>query len=251
MKHLLRTKFKNEIVTEFLPPQRKSDKVVIFCGGLPTSPSKRTLLNFFARKNYWVFEPRYRGTWESEGKFLARSSEQDVYDIIDSLKYGFTSLWDGKKYKVDAKSIYICGSSFGGALALMASRHRKVVKAVVLSPVVDWRAEYQTAKTPTWLGSLLQQGYGGAYRFSLRDWKKLERGKFLNPVDVLGSLDKNKIYIIHAKDDRVVSLSAVKKFSKRLDCKFTLLSRGGHFSLSVLSTPSFYKRIKKFFDEPL
>ena len=111
----LRTRFKKEIVAEFVPPSRHSRKAIIFCGGMPGIPAKKELLLFFAKKNYWIFFPRYRGSWESGGSFLKLSPEQDILDIIDGLPRGFRDLWSGKTMRVKPEKVYLFGSSFGGA----------------------------------------------------------------------------------------------------------------------------------------
>ena len=87
--YTLRTRFKKEIVSEFLPPKKRSNKVIIICGGMPSYPSKRELQFFFRKKNFWSFVPRYRGSWESDGTFMRKSPHLDVLDIVDSLPKGF------------------------------------------------------------------------------------------------------------------------------------------------------------------
>ena len=99
--HLHRTIFKNEIICEFLPPQRPSNNVIILCDGMPTMPSKKHVIEFYSQKNFWVFHPRYRGSWESSGEFLSNEPTQDIFDIINQLPKGFTSIWLNKKFKVN------------------------------------------------------------------------------------------------------------------------------------------------------
>ena len=148
--HILRTRIKDEIVCEFLPPVRRTssvkpvNKVIILCGGMPAYPGKKDLPEFLANQGYWVFIPRYRGSWESAGNFLAISPHQDVLDIIDQLPKGFRVLWTGKIYKITEPEIYLIGSSFGGAAVILASRDAYVKKAIALSPVIDWRVETKT-----------------------------------------------------------------------------------------------------------
>ncbi len=66
--YTLRTRFAKDIVCEFLPPSRpqKLDKVVILADGMPSVPSKKSVLEYFSKKGFWVFHPRYRGAWESD-----------------------------------------------------------------------------------------------------------------------------------------------------------------------------------------
>ena len=53
---MFRTRFKKEIVAEFLPPTRprKNQKLIILCDGMPSIPRKQALSDFFAGKGFWV-----------------------------------------------------------------------------------------------------------------------------------------------------------------------------------------------------
>src|ERR1039458_104601 len=53
---MFRTRFKRQIVTEFLPPgqTRKVQKVIILCDGMPSIPRKQALAEFLAAKGYWL-----------------------------------------------------------------------------------------------------------------------------------------------------------------------------------------------------
>lgn len=242
----LRTRFRKEIVTEFLPPTKPSRKVIIFASGMPGVPSGKELLPFFAKKGYWVFLPRYRGSWESGGRFLKNDPTKDILDIIDGLPSGFTDLWNNKQYHVKPENIFIIGGSFGGPAALLASRDRRVTKVVALSPVVDWTAPMPDEPMDK-LGRFLGPAFGNAYRFSMADWRKLMRGKFYSPVAHVHELDPKKILIIHAKNDLVVTWPAVRKFIKQLGCQSIVFKRGGHLPRTILTRPSLVRQLERFF----
>ncbi|MFB6226102.1 MAG: hypothetical protein ABEJ02_02010, partial [Candidatus Paceibacteria bacterium] len=65
--HTKRTKFKDKIRAEFLPPnpsftsklfsESKQDKVMLYAGGMPAMPTKKYLLEFFSKKGYWAIHP--------------------------------------------------------------------------------------------------------------------------------------------------------------------------------------------------
>ncbi|MBI4094805.1 MAG: prolyl oligopeptidase family serine peptidase [Candidatus Liptonbacteria bacterium] len=247
--HTLRTRFKRDIIAEFLPPQgrakRRADKVIIFCGGMPGVPAKRPLLEFFSKKGYWVFLPRYRGSWESGGKFLRISPEKDILDIISELPRGFKSLWDGKKYRVRPSKLFLFGSSFGGPAALLASRDPRVTKIVALSPVVDWCAPSKEEPLDK-LFRFVQSAFGEGYRVSKKDWNKLKSGTFYNPMAHFKEIDGKKLFIIHAKDDEIVGWRPVQKFAELTGSRLILLKKGGHSASSLLTKPKFYKAIAKF-----
>ncbi len=248
--HTKRTRFKKDIVCEFLPPQRKTkkQKVIIFCPGMPSSSSKGAVLDFWSKKGFWVFLPRYRGSWESSGSFLKVSPDKDILDVAEGLKKGFSDVYNGQKYKIENPEIYLFASSFGGAAALLCSGSEIIKKVIALSPVVDWTKE--SKKEPIdWLALFVKEAFGEAYRFSKKDWRKLQTGKFYNPVYEIGKIKKDKVFIIHAKDDDVVLFGPVKNFTKKLGCKSLFLKKGGHLSFSCFLKPSFVKRIDKFLKE--
>lgn len=180
---MLRTRFKKEIIAEFLPPRKRQakkrgvgDKVIIICDGMPSVPSKRALIEFWARKGYWVFHPRYRGSWESGGRFLEKSPHKDVLDVIDGLPRGFKSLYDGKICRIKPAKIFLIGSSFGGPAVILASRDKRVSRVIAFSPVIDWLAQEKTIEPIDWIGKFTRQAFGEGYRFTQTDWGKLKQG---------------------------------------------------------------------------
>lgn len=244
--NICRTRFKRSILTEFLPPRnRKSGKVIVFCAGVPGTPSKDDVLDFFSKKGYWSFFPRYRGTWESGGIFLSRSLERDVLDVVDGMTTRFKDFWGGDTYRVKPQQITIVGSSFGGPAAILATKDERVNKAICVSPVVDWEAEDQADPLDD-LYKFMKKAYGDAYRMKKSYWNKLAKGEFYNPVDHIQELDGKKILILHAKDDKVVRYKPVAKFAKNVNCKLLSLSKGGHLASSMLMQDKYYKRIETF-----
>ena len=125
---MFRTRFKNEIVSEFLPPARrgKKDRVIILCDGMPSIPRKQPLAEFLAKKGYWVFYPRYRGSWESDGAFLAKPPQQDIRDVIDQLRQPIVESAFRQKFICDPRELFVIGGSFGGAAAILSSLDPRV-----------------------------------------------------------------------------------------------------------------------------
>ena len=250
MVNILRTRFKKEIVSEFLPPAINSNKVIILCAGMPSYPGRRNdLMEFLSQKGYWVFLPRYRGTWESGGSFLKRSPHQDILDITDSLEAGFIDLWNKKKYAIRNPNVFVIGSSFGGPAAILSSLHPKVKKIVALSPVIDWNNESELEPIDL-LGKFTRSAFGNGYRFEQRDWDKLKSGKFYSPLAAQNKLKGANILLFHAKDDEVVYYEPTKVFSVKTNSTLVTLKTGGHLSISQISTPQFWKKISSFITTP-
>ena len=242
----LRTRIKKEIVTEFLPPKVRSNKVIVLCGGLPGYPSRTDLMFALAKRGYWVFVPRYRGSWESSGKLFAKSPHQDILDLIDQLPRGFRDLGSDRIHKIRNPRVYLVGSSFGGPAVLLASKDPRVKKVLALSPVVDWRAENRDAPI-TQMGRSVATEFGEGYRVAPRGWERLGAGKLYNPALALNLIDGKKILIIHAKDDDTVGFAPTKKFARDTGCTLLPLRTGGHLGLGLLEKPKFWKITKKFF----
>src|ERR1700760_697851 len=127
---MFRTRFKKQIVAEFLPPARarKTDRVILLCDGMPSIPRKQPLVEFLSQKGYWVFYPRWRGAWESDGQFLQHPPQKDLSDIIDELSKDILETAFGEKFKLLPQEIFVIGGSFGGAAALLASLDPRVKK---------------------------------------------------------------------------------------------------------------------------
>jgi len=249
--HLLRTKFKNEIVSEFLPAKVTSNKVIIFCSGMPGYPDKTKsieLCEYFSKKGYWCFVPRYRGAWESEGELFLKSPHQDILDVMDELPKGFRDLWNGNKFVIKNPEIYIFGSSFGGPAGLLCSKDTRVKKVVCFSPVIDWREEKNTVEPISKLSKYVDEAFGNAYRVAKNGWKKIEKGEIYNPATEFEKIDGKKILIFHAKNDEVVSQKPLKSFVDKTSSGLILLKTGGHLGMSVMK-PKFLKICLKFLKE--
>jgi len=214
---------------------------------MPSGPSNAKVVRFFAKKNFWVFHPRYRGTWESGGEFLASDPTQDVLDVIDELPEGFSSIWDSTEYSVDPKEVYVIGSSFGGPAAILSTLDYRVTKGIAISPVVDWRVEKNgVEESMEWLERVVRDSFGEAYRFSHENWLRLYEGGFYNPAGRVDDLDSSKIMIVHAEDDTVVSTPSVKDFAARLGCEMLMKKNGGHFSSSKVMEWWTWRKILSF-----
>lgn len=245
--HTYRTRFAKQIVAEFLPPVRavKKQRVVLLCDGAPSLPNKKQMLEFFSKKGFWAIHIHYRGSWESDGKFLAKSPHQDVIDVIDQLPKGFTELWNHKKFKLKPDNIYVIGASFGGAAAVLAGRDKRVDKVVAISAMLDWTKPGPNEPYPKMI-RFFKEAFGNGYRIDPKGWDKLKSGKFYNPVNHITDMDGSKILMIHAKDDHTCPYKITKKFAQQTGSKLISLPRGDHLSSTIIFKPRFYKSFLKF-----
>ncbi len=248
---MFRTRFKKEIVAEFLPPARRSktQKVVILLDGMPSIPHKQPLVEFLAEKGYWVFYPRYRGTWESAGEFLADTPERDLSDVLDGLDGDIREVAFGQKFHLRPDRIFVIGGSFGGAAALLASLDSRVTRVVANCPVVDWSVleeEQEMETSNRSYAAYIREAFGNAYRLSQKNWNKLRGGDFFSPIARIHELDPSKILMFHAKDDPYIPWRQVSAFAARAGIRLKLLSRGGHLSTTE-TTRRFWPQIQRFF----
>jgi len=244
----IRTRFADDIISEIAIPGRKSRRVIIFCGGMPSSPSKKSVREYFSKKGYWVVDFRYRGSWESGGDFLEFSPVQDVIDIIDQLSKGFKDLATGEVYSFTPSKIYLIGVSFGGPAAILASVDERVDKAVAISSVIDWRVSSEVEPLD-WLYSFVKEGFGRAYEINKKRWNKLAGGKFYNPVFYKDKINGEKLLLIHAKDDEVVDYRPAEDFAEKVGAKIVLYKKGRHISSSKILKDPIIKRICRFLDD--
>ena len=250
---VFRTRFARDIVCEFLPPLRKTrrQRVVLIATGMPSLPNKQPILEFLSQKGFWAFFPRYRGSWESDGEFLKISPERDLLDVIDQLPRGFRETAFGQRFKVVPDKVFVIGGSFGGAAALLASLDPRVTKVVANCPVVDWSVlnEEQEKETsnPSYT-AYIREAFGNAYRLPARNWNKLRRGRFFNPIAHVKEFDREKVLIFHAKDDPYIPWQSVAAFAKQTGIRLKLLAHGGHLSTQWV-TMKYWPQIARFFTE--
>jgi len=248
---MFRTRFKNEIVAEFLPPARirKTDRVIILCDGMPSVPRKQPLSEFLSRKGFWVFYPRYRGAWESAGEFLQKSPHQDILDVIDELPKGVKESAFDQTFSLSPKEIFVIGGSFGGAAALLSSLDTRVKRVIANCPVVDWSILSQSLKAETSnpsYAAYIREAFGLAYRLTDRNWAKLQTGTFYNPTHHAAEMDPAKIMMFHAKDDPYVPWRSVEGFARRTGGKLKLLASGGHLRTEFI-VQKYWPQIERFF----
>lgn len=248
---MLRTQFKREIVTEFLPANRSSklQKVIVLCDGMPSIPHKQGLSEFISKKGYWVFYPRYCGTWESNGQFLARSPHEDILDVIEGLSKEFREATFGRRFRLSPDEIFVIGGSFGGAAAILCSLDQRVKKVVANCPVVDWailpRSEKAETSNPNY-AAYIREAFGHAYRLSDKNWKKLRAGDFYNPWHHRREILASKILMFHAQDDPYVPYGSVKRFADFTGVRLKSFRTGGHMSTEFV-VRSQWQAIRRFF----
>ena len=240
-----RTQFEEGIIAEFWMPRKPSQKALILLDGCPSVPSKKKVAEFFAKKGYWVFHPRYRGSWESSGEFLAESPEEDVLIVAEELNSGFMNIHDGISYLLDIEEITVVGASFGGAAALLSLKYPIISKAIALAPMIDWKVKSK-AEPFDYFTYLLEQGFAGAYRPHKDAWKRLKSGRFFSPKYDAKLIDTSRLFVVHAKDDDVVPVQPLLEFAKKTGSKPLYLKKRGHLSVSSIMNKEIWEKASIF-----
>ena len=249
---MFRTRFKEEILAEFQPPARhiQRQRLIILCDGMPSVPRKQPLAQFLSQKGYWVIYPRWRGAWESGGRFLEKSPAKDLSDIIDELPKKIREVAFGKTFALTPVEIYVIGGSFGGAAAILSTLDSRVTKAIANCPVVNWsilpKEQKKETSNPSY-AAYIREAFGNGYRLSEKNWAKLSSGAFFNPAHHIHDLTASKVMIFHAKDDPYIPWRSVERFASRSGIKLKLLARGGHLSTDYV-VRKYWPQIKRFFD---
>jgi pimeloyl-ACP methyl ester carboxylesterase len=249
---MFRTRFKREIIAEFVDPSRpqKKQKLIILCDGMPSIPRKQPLAEFLAAKGFWVIYPRYRGTWESGGEFLERSPHEDILDILNELPTELEEIAFGQRFQLAPDQVFAIGGSFGGAAAILLSLDSRVTRVVANCAVVDWRILDRAKKAETSkqnYAEYIREAFGNGYRLSDTNWDKLRSGTFYNPWRHRKEIDASKVLMFHTKDDPNVPYQRAKRFAEITGVKLTTLPGGGHIGTDYI-TRRYWPQIKRFFD---
>lgn|SRR5579871_197318 len=252
MPPMFRTRFDNDILAEFLPPSRarKTQKLIILCDGMPSIPRKQPLSEFLSGKGFWVLYPRYRGAWESGGRFLAKSPHRDIVDLLSALPNELEDIAFGQRFLLAPDQIFVIGGSFGGGAAILMSLDPRVRRAVANCPVVDWsilnKAEKAETSNPNY-ADYIRRAFGTAYRLSDANWHKLRKGNFYNPWHHRKEIDGSKLLMFHAKDDPNVPYKRTQDFARITGSRLVTLNHGGHISTDYI-VRKYWSRIKDFLD---
>jgi esterase/lipase len=235
---IFRAKYKG-ILTEFAFLEgAKPTHAVIMCEGLPVVPKRQEAIEFLAKRGYFVFYPRYRGTWESDGEFLNQNPVEDIGLLVELINSGeITELYNNKTFTFDIKKISVIGTSFGGSIALEAAGIENVNKVVALSPVVDYK-KFNTLYPEEDLkhtGEFMDKAFSNGYRFSKENWQKMLDGLVIDPSLVMTDKNTKKIMVLQCEDDASVNYIPVAEFVKKYNLAYKQLATGGHFSFSKIN----------------
>ena len=100
----------------------------------------------FLTAGYAIFAPNYRGSTGRGSDFLQANIGDLCGKDVDDILQGLTHLEE--HFPIQKDQIFAMGWSYGGSLALMASRSGRFKRIVVVAPVVDWVAIFGAQRYP-------------------------------------------------------------------------------------------------------
>lgn len=219
----------------FNPKHKKHKGFVIVCPGMPSIPKAEKSLQLWVKKGYIALLFRYRGTWESTGKFLENSPVDDVKEILLARKNGFIDVWSNELICLEIKNlpVVIAGSSFGGAVALCANQLPEVKVVVAISPVVDWFSLESGTEPMSLFVPMVERAFQDAYRIGGKGLEGLSTNDMLNP-EVIKKVDLSSSLVVYSTNDPIVPFLPIQKFVQEKSIENIELSHGEHLSFSRL-----------------
>jgi esterase/lipase len=225
---------------DFILQDKLADAVIIL-PGFPSNNDFSGLIHHFYSKGYHVFVPRYRGTYQSHGKFLGKNPVDDLADFIDKMDTKKAKdLWDGKKKDFKLGKKIILADSFAGAIACgLAAKHSGRLSHLMLAaPIWDFQNYNSDGKEKDIeaMTEFVRKSYKNCYRFKFKSMKKvLSKFPELKPEFYAPRL-KLPVLIIHDPNNHSVSFKNTQEMMKKL-AKVTLLEHrlGHHLTEDLLS----------------
>ena len=209
-----------------LPKKTENIPFIILCDGLPSVPYKHDLINLLANNGYGVLYPRYQGTWESDGTFLAEKPGKDISYLAMQLRKGIIL----GKAKLNASYILLLGTSFGGSVALSLAADKNVDLIIALSPVLD----FQNFPNLDSLKNFLQNMYSGSYRFTEESWKKLSSGHAVPSSSAVNKSSASKIFLFGGGHDKEVPAKQLQDWGEQQGIKTIIYPNLSHLSFSKI-----------------
>ncbi len=233
---------------EFILQDRKADAMIIL-PDFPCRNSYNRIINLFYGKGYHVFVPRYRGSYQSSGKFLLKNIVDDIIFFVKNLEKGeVKSLSDMKKYNFRLNKKILMANGFGGAIACGAAAKYPIFSHLMLiSPIWDFSSHNKDGDEEDLqkLSNYVKRAYRNCYRYDFDSIvKKITRIKEVNPSYYLPKLEL-PVLIMHDPNDKRVSFRNTKEkiFSIK---RATLIEHYLGHDVSDSLMNAFWKDIDKF-----
>ncbi|MEM4270740.1 MAG: prolyl oligopeptidase family serine peptidase [Candidatus Pacearchaeota archaeon] len=236
------------IFFEFIVHDKAADAIIIL-PGFPSGNDFKDLIKFFFNQGYHVFVPRYRGTYQSTGKFLSKNPVDDMIMFVKHLGGGSAkSLWDGKKKTFNINRKILVGLGFGGTIALaVAAKYPGFSHLIAVAPIWDFTKHNKDGDEEDLkkITEFVKRAYQNCYRYEFNDIiKKLKKFEEIKPEFYMQHLNL-PVLILHDPNDKFVAFRNSKEMTSRLS-KGTLIEHYLGHKLSADVVNALWKDIDKF-----
>jgi len=242
--------FAKEIFFEY-KTHKEPSKAIIILTGFPSSNKEDEIINTLFEKGYNIFFMRYKGSFQSEGKFLEKNPSQEIKEFINYLENEKTiNLWDEKESVFKNTEYIILSGSFSGSIAL-GINDNKINKIILCSPVWDYTehnidGDEQELKHLT---KFVKKGWNKLYRYDFEDiqeqMKKFENCKWKNYKN---NLTNKKILVFHDPKDKPTNIKHTRKKAKEINTIKIIEHELGHGMKSSL-IQKYLKNILEFIEQ--
>jgi len=210
--------------------------------------SKEQLLpqaKFLNRAGYNIFMFDFRGSGESEGKYIT-FGRREVRDLVGAIEYLKT------RSDVDMSNIGLLGFSMGGAVALMKSGDLPEIKAIAIS------SSYAQFKTVIWHN--FQRYLRGIPFFPMGYFTlwiiKYRTGCYLPtiaPVKYIHKLKARPLMIMHSAYDKRIPIENAMEFYRKAPWlkEFWLVRKAHHDDIYNITKDQYEEKITSFFNKYL
>ncbi len=194
--------------------------------GAPLSKHHPAVVEAVSR-GWSVLVPSYPGTYDSSGTFSPRQALRMVRRCVAFCEGGTgTELWGDTDVSWRCREVALLGTSFGGALALVATARLHIQRVLAISPVVDWKMEL--GEDDAELKRIMRRAFPKTMRPG-DDW---DEWGVVNPADEVKALHHATIFVVAARDDTVVPIAHSEWLAKQVQVSLTRVPEGGHIGPS-------------------
>jgi esterase/lipase len=215
-----------DIFFEFLVHSKeegwKRDAIVLL-PGFPSASKYDYEMRFLFQRGFNVFFPRYKGTYQSKGKFLNENIVLELKKFLEELKKGKAkSLWDNSVVNFSVGgNIILFGGSFSGAVACgLGAVDKDISKIVLFSPVWDFKKHNENGDEQDLekLTPFIKRAYKNLYRVGFESLsKKMGEFRECSPDFYLNRLAGREtgVLIFNDPEDKTVSIKHTLEVIKK------------------------------------